>query len=84
MIHETSVRKYPGTLAELATETGDLRYDALATYLKELSRKIEADGDADAARGRRKLARELHDAAAKVEQAREAIDRAWTICAPHM
>jgi hypothetical protein len=84
MLHKTTIKNYPGTFAELATEVGDLRYDALAEYLEHLSRKIEADGDTNTVHGRRKLARELHDAATKIHQAREAIDRAWVICAPYL
>jgi hypothetical protein len=52
MIHREIIEHYPGTLAELAGELGDLRYDALAQFLQALARKLEADAAADIGRGR--------------------------------
>ena len=59
MQHADHVERYPGTLAELANELGNLRYDALATFLAALAEKLEGDSLQDAARGRKKLAAEL-------------------------
>ncbi|MDY3561050.1 hypothetical protein R5W23_002309 [Gemmata sp. JC673] len=84
MPHANHVERYPGTLAELATELGDLRYDALATFLEELAAKLEADSLADGARGRGKLAAALRAASDEVTSAAEHIAKAWRICEPHM
>lgn len=36
MIHQTGVKKYEGTLNDLATDIGDLRYDVLSEFLELL------------------------------------------------
>ncbi len=84
MIHRETIDGYSGTLAELADELGDLRYDALASFLRSLAAKLESDGNADAGRGRPKLAALLHGAAAGIRDAASEVDRAWGICARHM
>jgi hypothetical protein len=84
MIHRESIERYPGTLAELADELGDLRYEALALFLRALARKLEADAAADAGRGRLRLAGALRTGAAGVSVAATEIERAWAISAPHM
>jgi hypothetical protein len=84
MVHGEKVPGYPGTLTELAGELGDLRYDALALFLRALARKLEADAAADADRGRSQLAAALKDGAAGVSTAAIEIERAWAISAPHM
>jgi len=77
MVHRQEIDGYPGTLADLAQALGDLRYDALASFLRALAAKLEADADADAGRSRPRLSGELNLAA-------EAVERAWRICAPRM
>ncbi len=84
MKHADRVEKYPDSLAELAEELGNLRYDALAVFLAAPSAKLEADALQDAARGRQKLAANLHAASDELADAASAIERAWTICKPHM
>jgi hypothetical protein len=84
MIHRETIDRYPGTLAELAGELGDLRYDALALFLRALARKLEQDAAADAERGRPRLAAALGDGATAVAAAAVAIERAWAISAPRM
>jgi hypothetical protein len=84
MWHADHVERYPGTLAELAAELGDLRYDALAAFLAALAAKLEGDSAQDAARGRTQLAAALHAASVEVADASSAIAKAWTICEPHM
>jgi hypothetical protein len=83
MTHADHVERYPGTLAELADELGDLRYDALATFLSALAAKLEGDSLQDAARGRKRLAAALHAASVDVSDAASAIANAWVICEPH-
>jgi hypothetical protein len=84
MIHRESIERYPGTLAELADELGDLRYDALALFLRALARKLQADAIVDTSRGRLQLAGALRDGAAGVSAAAVEVERAWAISAPHM
>ena len=84
MVHREDVGGYRGSLAELAGEVGDLRYDALAGFLRALAKKLAADGAADAGRGRPRLAAALRDGAAGLVAVAAAIDRAWAISAPHM
>jgi hypothetical protein len=37
MVHHEQIERYPGTLEELAVEIADLRYDALASFLRALA-----------------------------------------------
>jgi hypothetical protein len=83
MKHADQVERYPGTLAELAEELGNLRYNAPADFLAALSAKIGSDSERDAARGRKRLATELRAASAELTIAADAIERAWAICEPH-
>lgn len=83
MVHREDVDRFPGSLAQLAGEVGDLRYDALASFLQALSAKLKSDGEADAGRGRRELAA-LHAASVSVSSAAADIEHAWSICAPRM
>ena len=84
MIHRDDIERYPGTLAELAEDLGNLRYDALASFLRELAGKLAADGKADAGRDRPRLAAALRDAGASVASAAADVERAWSICAPRI
>lgn len=68
----------------LAEEIGDLYYDSLSEFLIALSRKLKQDGDADAQRGRKKLASHLHEASKHMAEASVHIDMAWDICTPHV
>jgi hypothetical protein len=83
MLHREDIGGYRGSLAELAGEVGDLRYDALAGFLRALAKKLGADGAADEGRGRPRLAAALEDGAAGLVAAAAAIDRAWAISSPH-
>lgn len=84
MIHRDNIERYPGTLAELVEEVGNLRYDALALFLRSLAAKLESDATADADRGRTRLAACLRHGAAEITDAATAIEEAWEICAPRM
>ena len=84
MVHREDIGGYRGSLGELAGEVGDLRYDALAGFLRALANKLGADSAADAGRGRPRLAAALQDGAAGLVAAAAAIDWAWAISAPHM
>jgi hypothetical protein len=83
-IHRENIEHYPGTLADLANELGNLRYDALAAFLQSLAKKLELDAIADSNRGRSKLASALLEASMSVLNASEEMNRAWAISAPYM
>jgi hypothetical protein len=84
MTHREDIERYPGTLAQLAGELGDLRSDALARFFGALASKLAADAAADAGRGRPRLSAALAAGAAAAAAAAAEIERAWAIAAPHM
>jgi len=84
MVHRENIERYPGSLRELAEELGNLRYDALADFLRLLAAKLEADAAKDRGRGRPRLAAALGASAEGVVAAAAHIEQAWRICEPHM
>ena len=84
MKHPATVENYPGTLKQLAEEIGDLRYDALASFLSLLADKIQSDGDKDHSRNRVQLAKQLYYCSSALNEAKIAIDKAWGISEPYM
>lgn len=68
---------YPGGFDKLATDLGNLRYDALASFLQKLSEKIGKDSMADEGRERHHLAKQLAYSAKHIKNA-------WKICEPFM
>lgn len=84
MIHKSTLDHYPGDLAALAEEVGNLKYDALAEFLRLLSAKIDGDAAKDQARGRVQLAAALRSAAGRIGSAEVPIERAWKISKPYM
>ena len=84
MKHDTKIKRYQGTLNELVTDIGDLRYDALSNFLSLLSDKLKRDGDKDFERGRVNLAKQLHGCADDLKQSKAKIDEAWRISKPFM
>jgi len=83
--HTSTVKGVPFANDVLAKRIGDLYYDSLAEFLMALSEKLVLDGDADAARGRRRLAQHLHKASKYIAEASVHMDGAWEVCkAPTM
>lgn len=82
MTHPLHIERYPSSLGELADEIGDLRYDALASFLSDLSAKIGRDSVAD--NGRAKLAASLAAYAAHLGNAADDSGAAWRAAAPFM
>jgi len=82
--HPLTVEKYDGTLRELANDIGDLRYDELAVFLKELNDKFLNDSNKDWAGGRRELSTELNRASILLGKSVRPITRAWRICKAYM
>ena len=83
MDHRTDI-DYPGGMSKMAEDLGNLRYDALATFLDALSVKLTSDGDKDATRGREQLAMALKTASQAIHGAAGWIDVAWKISKPYM
>jgi hypothetical protein len=69
---------------DLARRVANMRYDALAEFLGELSFLLFEDAQTDRERGRLNLAESLDEAQRELTYAKLAIDRAWTICEPKM
>jgi hypothetical protein len=84
MIHQDRVEQYPGDLAALAEDVGNLKYDALAEFLRLLSAKIDGDAAKDQARGRVRLAAALRSAAGRIGSAEVPVEHAWKISKPFM
>lgn len=82
--HKKNIENYKGDLVSLSKELGDLRYDSLSDFLKELSAKLSKDAEADLKRNRVKLSKNLYEAASQVQEASKAIEKAWEICKPYM
>lgn len=78
--HPTHITYYD--LNDLATQIGNLRYDALANFLNMLSQKIAFDAEKDEAQGRLKLAKNLYETAQHLADAEKNIAVAWKICEP--
>lgn len=83
MQHKTYIEKYNGSLETLAEEIGNLRYDALANFLRCLSIKIAQDGEKDYSRNRVKLAACLEECSRELSEAAVAIKKAWDISSPY-
>lgn len=80
--HEVEI---PGfTLDELAILAGNLRYDALSTFIAELSAKLAVDAARDIDRDRKKLGLQLGKASYSLVEVQKHVDEAWRICSPHM
>lgn len=84
MTHETTVTRYPGTLAELADAIGDLRYDALQEFLECVAEKLREDADKDGGRKRHRLESCLRNTADRLDEAAAEIKDAWRIAEPFM
>lgn len=84
MINHAEVERYSGTMAELAGDLGNLRYDALAAFLRHLAEKLPTTAGANAGRGRHILASKSQGSAAGLTMAADEMERAWLIRAPHM
>jgi hypothetical protein len=60
---------YPGGLAQLAEDLGNLRYDALSLFFDLLSKKLAKDSEADKERERSQLSSVLFAASENMANA---------------
>ena len=84
MTHRDHVAPYNGSLSELAEDVGNLKYDALADFLRLLAEKVERDGIKDRERGRVRLASALRGCADKLGASAAEAEEAWRIAEPFM
>lgn len=82
--HAVGVAGYGGDLADLATEVGRMRYDAVAAFLKALSAEMAHQAQADKARGRLRLACHLDQISGEVAAASLSMREIWRLCAKHI
>lgn len=83
MKHNTHIEHYTSN-KELAEAIGNLRYDALNEFFKELKHKFVKDSENDLRKGRKKLSDELMDISARLRNAERSAEKAWEICKPYM
>lgn len=83
-VHTDNVPNYTGTLDDLATAIGNMRFDALAKFVgllaDELSRQAKSDWD----RNRRRLSARLDCAVMDLHDVQYHVADAWKICEPFM
>ena len=84
MEYPDHVEKYFGSLADLARDIGNMRYDSLADFLKHLGDDLIRQAEADRAGGRIKLASQLETTAKELYSAGEKMLSVWEICKPYM
>jgi hypothetical protein len=84
MWHEDTVKKYDGSLGELAEDIGNLKYDALEQLLFQIAAKLKLDSGADEKRGRSNLAAALFFASNNIWESSLCIAKAWKISEPYM
>lgn len=82
-VHETHLSGF-ASLPAAAEAIGNLRYDALAKFLRALEGKLASDARLDVGRKRHRLADRLHSAGLDVGDAAEEIEAAWRISEPRM
>jgi hypothetical protein len=84
MKHTDNVKNYPGSLADLARDVGNMRYDSVAEFLQSLGDDFMRQAEADRARGREKLASQLEATANELYHAKDKMQSTWKICEPYM
>jgi len=82
--HPEKVIGHDGSLEQLAQAIGNMTYNQVALFVEKLADDIKRQAVADSVRGRKKLAKNLYDAAMQLNQAKEKLDLAWGICKPYM
>jgi len=84
MKHLDYVEGFEGTLKDLASKVGKMRYDRVEQFLEALAADIESQADADKERGRSQLSEVLYRTAENLRQGKTDMAKAWKICKPYM
>jgi hypothetical protein len=82
MPHPTTVGSHD--MPKVAAIIANLRYDALAHFLQQLSGQLNQDAILDERRDRPNLAIQLRATATRLTYAAQEMDGAWEICKVHM
>jgi len=84
MKHPDYVEGFEGTLKDLASKVGKMRYDSVKQFLEALAEDIVVQADADKDRGRSELSKALYQTAETLRQAKTDMAQVWKICKPYM
>jgi hypothetical protein len=82
--HPDHVEGWDGSLETLVTAIGKMRYDRVAMFMTLLDQEFQRQATADRRAHRVQLATHLDRAANHLGLARNELDHAWNISAPHM
>lgn len=74
------VKKYDGSLEELAKDIGAMSYDAISRFLGCLADDLKRQQGIDDSLGRKKLVKAEQELLENLYNAREKMDRIWEIC----
>ena len=83
MDHKLEV-DYPGGMGKLVEDLGNLRYDALAFFMRSLSMKIYNDSQRDKDKKRKQLALILETTSVAIDDVATWFDSAYDICKRYM
>ena len=84
MQHPNHLTKYQGSIEELVSELGNLRYDNLVDFLNKMGDDLMRQAARDREKGRVQLVSQLEAAAQKLYEARDKMQCAWKISEPYM
>ncbi len=84
MKHPKKIKKYDGSLDELARDIADMRYDKVAKLLYCLSNCIHKDSKKDGKAGRKKLAKLLDESIERIANGADWLIDAYDVCKPYM
>jgi hypothetical protein len=90
--HPNFVVGWAGTLDDLVTAIGNMSYDQVAVFTSKYAKEIKRQGDADTnrpslvdpAKKRKRLSKNLLEAANYLQMAEKKINVAWRISKPFM
>jgi hypothetical protein len=83
-IHETEIKKYKGTIQELARDIADLRYDALVSLFNNLGYELSKDKEKNFDAGKHQVSSLLYDLASVCNEGGKLSRKLWDICKKHI
>jgi hypothetical protein len=82
MKHPIDIKGFD-TMKELATDIGNLEYETLQEFLKELGAKINDDAERDESAGKEELAGELYNLGEMINDIADSLEGTIEICKPY-
>ncbi len=82
--HPTKVERFDGTVDELVSNIGKLRYDVTKEFLEKLADEYKNQATADFEKNRLQLASKLYAFSAHLYSARDTMEEIWKLCKPYM